>query len=76
MYAVTAMSGKSVKGITEFYCNDVNDIKNLPTKGIAPGSTAIVIASGRVFVLDCSMEWVELGGSNEMDILNLDDLNI
>lgn len=75
MYALTQVSGKPVKGLTEFYCDDVNDIKDLPTEGIAPGSTAIVIASGRVFILNCSMKWVSPKSNNlELDKLQLNQI--
>lgn len=60
MYSITHMSGKAVNGLCEVFCDNEGDIKNLPTD-IAPGSTAIVIATGNVFILNCSHEWVEPG---------------
>lgn len=81
MYVLTQASGRSVKGVTEFYCDTIDDVANLPTEGVTPGSTAIVIASGQVFILNCSYQWVEFGGANPttnvadaMNILELDSL--
>lgn len=40
-------AGKKTKGLTEFYLD-------------GPGSTAIVIATAQVFMLNNQKEWVEL----------------
>ena len=52
-------AGKETKGLTEFYLDGPEDIKDLPTT-CAPGSTAIVIATAQVFMLNNQKEWVEL----------------
>lgn len=44
-------AGKETKGLTEFYLGGPEDIKDLPTT-CAPGSTAIVMATAQVFMLN------------------------
>lgn len=45
----------------QFLLDDVNDYYSLPTDGVSPGSTAIVIATGRVFMFD-GRAWMVFGG--------------
>jgi hypothetical protein len=45
----------------EFIIDNDNDVPDLP-KACAPGSTALSCASGKVFMLNASGNWVEFGG--------------
>lgn len=59
MLSMGSSSGNVVKNLNEYMCDSVEDIKDLPTD-VAPGSTAIVIATAQVFMLNNQKEWVEL----------------
>lgn len=45
----------------EFVLDTENDVKNLPTA--LPGSTALVVASGNVYMVNASGKWVKFGGA-------------
>lgn len=59
MITVGSMGGKEVAKLTEFYLDDPQDVKDLPTD-CAVGSTAIVMATAQVFMMNSRKEWVEL----------------
>lgn len=59
MVSLTHMSGKEVKELREFVCDTDQDIATLPTD-CAPGSTAIVIENGSVYMMNSKGEWVSL----------------
>lgn len=48
--------------VSEFVCDTVADIADLPTEKnkVYPGSTALVAATGEVYILNASREWVLL----------------
>lgn len=43
--------------ITEFVADTEDDIKDLPTKDIFPGSICIVVATSNVYMLNNNYEW-------------------
>lgn len=45
----------------DFIMDTDQDLADLPTE-CAPGSTALSCASGKVFIVNASHMWVELGG--------------
>lgn len=47
--------------VKEFVCDSVIDIDSLPEA--APGSTAIVIDSGEVYMVNTSGKWVPFGSN-------------
>lgn len=59
MFKAIKESGKEKYNVTEFVCDIIEDIKDLPTT-VEVGSTAIVIKDARVFMLNNKKEWEEL----------------
>lgn len=60
MVSVMSNSGKTTYGIQEFVCDTLEDIKDLPQNGAAPGSAAIVISTGAIYMMNSEGEWVEV----------------
>ncbi|MDL2219754.1 hypothetical protein LJC04_05440 [Ruminococcaceae bacterium OttesenSCG-928-O06] len=56
--AVTIKSeqGKEFSGSFEYYCDDATDIPSLPTDALA-GSSAIIIDTGDILMLNSKGEW-------------------
>ena len=46
--------------VSEFVCDTIADIANLPTESVYPGSVALVAENSSVYILNASREWVEL----------------
>lgn len=46
--------------INEYVADTPDDIKDLPTKKIQPGSICIVVSTSQVYMLNGEKEWVEL----------------
>jgi hypothetical protein len=59
MFKAIKESGKEKYNVTEFVCDTIEDIKDLPTT-VEVGSTAIVIKDTRIFMLNNKKEWEEL----------------
>lgn len=59
MFKAIKESGKEKYNVTEFICDTIDDIENLPTT-VEVGSTAIVIKGTRVFILNNGKEWEEI----------------
>lgn len=57
--------GDTLYGIKEFIIDSAEDVANLPTNipKIRVGSTALVISSGDLYMLNGDGKWVLLGGS-------------
>lgn len=62
MFSVYANGNKKVYGIKHYTVDEESDIESLP-KGITPGSTAKVIASGKSYMLNNNYEWKPLPSS-------------
>lgn len=60
MISVLSENGKSTYNLKEYVVDTQEDIKNLPTSGIQMGSTAFVISTGAVYMLNSSKEWIEV----------------
>lgn len=58
--------GDTLYGIKEFIIDSAEDIANLPTNipKIRVGSTALVISSGDLYILNSAGKWVLLGSSS------------
>lgn len=52
-------SGEATYNIKELVCDNTDDIKDLPD-GYPMGSSAFVIATGQIFMVNSSGEWVEI----------------
>ncbi len=60
MISTMSNSGKTSYGVTEFTCDTLEDVENLPSQGCAPGSVAIVISTGAIYMMNSKGEWVEV----------------
>lgn len=58
MYTITANDGDVVHGIKEFTCDAVEDLAALPQCKM--GSTAFVIATSEIYMINSKGEWVKL----------------
>jgi len=49
--------------VSDFICDTVADIANLPTSknSVYPGSTCLVAGTSEVYVLNANYQWVKLG---------------
>lgn len=54
-----SINGKPVQGIYEYICDEEADVEKLPTAG-APGSTAYVVETGDVYILNGLKKWVKM----------------
>jgi hypothetical protein len=63
MISLYRQDGETLYGIKEFILDSEDDVKDLPThKKVHVGSTALVIPTGTLYMLNGSHEWVEVGG--------------
>jgi hypothetical protein len=58
MYNIRANDGDVSHGIKEFVCDAVEDLATLPQCKI--GSTAFVIATSEIYMINSKGEWVKL----------------
>ena len=58
MYNITANDGDVAHGIKEFACDTVEDLATLPQCKM--GSTAFVIATSEIYMINSKGEWVKL----------------
>lgn len=49
----------------EFYCDTEADVENLPA--CCTGSTAVIVSSGAVMMVNASGTWVEFGADDNGD---------
>lgn len=59
MFKAIKESGKEKYNVTEFVCDTIDDIKDLPT-AVEVGSTALVVEGTKVFMLNNNKEWKEI----------------
>jgi hypothetical protein len=52
-------SGHTGYGIKEFVCDTLDDIENLPID-VKPGSAALIISTGAIYMINSKGEWVEV----------------
>lgn len=57
-YNIIANGGQTVPGIKNYVVDSIEDLERLPKKPM--GSTALIISTGKVYILDGSQEWKEL----------------
>lgn len=48
--------------VVQFIMTEASDVMSLPTEGISPGSTAIYVHGGIVYMFTGSAGWIEIGG--------------
>lgn len=54
--------GEVLYGIKEFLLDSPEDLSQLPTN-VKTGSTALIISSGALYMLNGSKQWIEIGGA-------------
>lgn len=54
--------GDVLYGVKEFLLDSQDDVVNLPTN-IKTGSTALVIPTGTLYMLNGHSQWIEVGGA-------------
>ena len=59
MINILSNSGHTGYGIKEFVCDTPDDIQDLPVD-VKPGSSAFVISTGAVYMINSQGEWVEV----------------
>lgn len=60
MFSVISENGRSKYNTKEYVLDSLEDLKSLPTSEAQMGSTAFVIATGSVYMLNSSREWIEV----------------
>lgn len=58
MISLLSVSGKTVYGICEYVCDKEEDVETLPEAPM--GSTALVIETGNVYMINSEKEWVKI----------------
>jgi hypothetical protein len=59
MINIISQNGKTSYDVKEFVIDTPQDLTSLPTNA-AMGSSAIVISTGAVYMLNSSGEWIEI----------------
>lgn len=60
-FATTKQSGKDMTYVSEFVADSASDIQNLPVQPeVATGSSCLVIATGDVYVLNSTGNWIAI----------------
>ena len=66
MVSIYKQNDKISTYVTEFICDTVADIVNLPTEKnkVYPGSAALVASTGDIYILNASRKWALFGAGN------------
>lgn len=66
MISIYKQNDKVSAYVTEFICDTVADIANLPTEKnkVYPGSAALVASTGDIYILNANRKWVLFGAGN------------
>ena len=86
MITLYKQDGEILYGIKEFVLDSEDDLKDLYThKKVHVGSTAFVIPTGALYILNGSHKWIEVGGKGSVipnpsdcsceEVLNIIDKN-
>jgi len=59
MVSTLSINGKPAYNVYEFVCDTADDVENLP-QYCAAGSTAFVIATGDLYMMNSEKEWVKI----------------
>lgn len=63
MISLYRQDGETLYGIKEFLLDSEDDVKNLPVDPkVHVGSTALIIPTGTLYMLNGSRQWIEVGG--------------
>lgn len=64
MFNLYKQDGETLYGIKEFMLDTAADVADLPTN-IRPGSTALVIPTSEIYILNGEKQWVLFGSEEE-----------
>lgn len=67
MYSLISQSGRSAYGVKEYVCDTVADFNRLPANKKA-GSTAFIIETGALYILNSDGEWKDFNGNDNIII--------
>lgn len=56
----SSTNGQIAYNIKEFICDTPTDLQNLPSVGIGAGSTAFVISTKELYMINSTGTWVKL----------------
>ena len=62
MYSIIKQNDNNSYGLNQYVCDTEEDVQNLPTN-IKIHSIALVINSGRIYILNGEKKWVKFGGN-------------
>lgn len=60
MINILSQNGHTTYGLKEYVLDTPEDLKYLPIEGNKPGSTAFIISTCQVFMLNSKGEWKEI----------------
>lgn len=55
--------GETLYGIKEFLLDTVEDLTDIPIAKLRPGSSALIIPTGELYMFDGNRNWTLLGGA-------------
>lgn len=66
MVKILSTSGHTTYGLKEYVVDNLTDINTLPIND-PMGSTALVIATGELYIMNGNKEWILFGEEKEYD---------
>ena len=54
--------GLTIRGASQYLCENDDDVATLPTERVVVGSSAIVITTGSTYILGPSRKWLKYNG--------------
>jgi hypothetical protein len=73
MITLYKQDGETVYGVKEFLLDTPQDLQSLPNADIRPGSSALIISTGALYMFNGDKQWVPLGGDASSDSPNVTD---
>lgn len=62
MVSLYKQDGETLYGIKEFLLDSVEDLTDIPIAKLRPGSSALIIPTGEIYIFSGNKEWQILGG--------------
>lgn len=62
MVSLYKQDGETLYGIKEFLLDSVEDLTDIPIAKLKPGSSALIIPTGELYIFSGNKEWQVLGG--------------
>ena len=64
MFSLYKQAGETLYGVKEFILDSAADVEKLP-KDVRPGSTALVIPTSEIYILNSEKKWILFGSDAE-----------